>query len=247
LGLSLALRGVNAPVTREDPMDRDLNAAPLNPLPWVVWMLALPMIAMEAVVALGASGLVGGPLAIGWRAEAREYFAFYPELMRQVIGQGIDPLNVLLRLVSYPFVHLSTTHALFVVVILLAIGKMVGEVFRPWAVLVVFFGAAIAGALAYTLVPGLQAPLIGGYPPVYGLIGGFTFLLWVNLAAVGANKYRAFTLIGFLLGFQLLFGLVFGGGWEWVADLTGFVTGFFLSFVVSPGGWARVREKLRQR
>ena len=43
------------------------------------------------------------------------------------------------------------------------------------------------------------------------------------------------------------FGLLFGGGWEWVADLTGFATGFLLSFVVSPGGWARVRDKIRQR
>ena len=46
--------------------------------------------------------------------------------------------------------HGSFTHALFVVVILLALGKMVGEVFRWWAVLVVFFGAAVVGALAYT-------------------------------------------------------------------------------------------------
>ena len=148
-----------------------------------------------------------------------------------------------MRLVTYPFVHVNFTHALFVVVILLAMGKMVGEVFRWWAVLVVFFAAAIVGALAYTRCPALQAPLIGGYPPVYGLIGAFTFLLWVNLAAVGANKYRAFTLIGFLLGIQLLFGLVFGGGWDWVADLAGFATGFLLSFVVSPGGWARVRAQ----
>jgi membrane associated rhomboid family serine protease len=164
-----------------------------------------------------------------------------------MIEQGIYPPDQLVRIVTYPLVHANFTHALFVVVILLAIGKMVGEVFRWWAVLVVFFGAAIAGALAYTMVPGLIAPLIGGYPPVYGLIGGFTFLLWVNLAAVGANRYRAFTLIGVLLGLQLLFGLVFGGGWQWVADLAGFAAGFVLSFIVSPGGWARVREKLRQR
>jgi hypothetical protein len=32
-----------------------------------------------------------------------------------------------------------------------------------------------------------------------------------------------------------------------VADIMGFVAGFALSFVVSPGGWARVRDKLRQR
>jgi membrane associated rhomboid family serine protease len=79
------------------------------------------------------------------------------------------------------------------------------------------------------------------------LIGGFTFLLWVNLAAVGANKYRAFSLIGFLLAIQLLFGLLFGGGYEWVADVAGFAAGFLLSFVVSPGGWGRVLDKIRQR
>jgi membrane associated rhomboid family serine protease len=167
--------------------------------------------------------------------------------MRQMIDQWTCPPDQLMRIVTYPVIHFNFTHALFVIVILLAIGKMVGEVFHWWAVLVVFFGAAIAGALAYSLIPGLQAPLIGGYPPVYGLIGGFTFLLWVNLAAVGANKYRAFSMIGFLLGIQLVFGLIFGGGWEWVADLSGFLAGFFLSFVVSPGGWGRVRDKLRQR
>jgi membrane associated rhomboid family serine protease len=228
-------------------MQRDPNAPPLNPLPPVVWALALPIIALEVVAGLGASGLGGGPEAVGWRLEAIQRFAFSPDLMRRMIAQSTFPPAEVLRVVTYPFVHFSFTHALFVVVILLAIGKMVGEVFRWWAVLAVFFGAAIVGALAYTLIPGLRAPLVGGYPAVYGLIGGFTFLLWVNLAAVGANKYRAFTLIGFLLGIQLLFGLIFGGGWEWVADLSGFAAGFLLSFIVSPGGWARVRDKLRQR
>jgi membrane associated rhomboid family serine protease len=234
-------------MTRKGPMMQDTNAPPLNPLPPVVWALALPIIAMEVVVNLGARGLVGGPEALGWRLDAVQRFALYPGLMRQMIAHWTFPPDQLMRIVTYPVIHFNFTHALFVIVILLAIGKMVGEVFRWWAVLAVFFGAAIAGALAYTLIPGLEAPLIGGYPPVYGLIGGFTFLLWVNLAAVGANKFRAFTLIGFLLGFQLLFGVIFGGGWEWVADLAGFATGFILSFAVSPGGWGRVRDKLRQR
>lgn len=248
MGLSLTWQGVNAPVfVQRPPMNRDPNAAPLNPLPWVVWAIVLPMVAMEVVVSLGASGLAGGPRAVGWRLDALERFAFSPELMRQMIEQGLYPLSGMVRLLTYPFVHVGLMHVLFVVVILLAIGKMVGEVFRPWAVLAVFFGAAVVGALVYSLVPGVRAPLIGGYPAVYGLIGGFTFLLWVNLAAAGANRYRAFTLIGLLLGIQMLFGLIFGGGWTWVADLAGFAAGFLLSFVVSPGGWARVRQKLRQR
>ena len=226
---------------------QDRNAPPLNPLPAIVWVLALPIIAMEIVVGLGGSGVMGGLEGAGWRLQALERFVFSPPLMQAMIDRSDYPLLQMMRLVTYPFVHGSTTHAVFVVVILLALGKMVGEIFRWWAVLVVFFGAAIAGAFAYMLVPGNAAPLFGGYPATYGLIGGFTFLLWVNLAAVGANKYRAFSLIGFLLGIQLLFGLLFGGGYEWVADVAGFAAGFLLSFVVSPGGWARVLDKIRQR
>ncbi len=226
---------------------QDRNAPPLNPLPAIVWVLALPIIAMEIVVGLGGAGVVGGMEGAGWRLQALERFAFSPPLMQAMIDRGDYPLLQMMRLVTYPFVHGSTTHAVFVVVILLALGKMVGEIFRWWAVLVVFFGAAMAGAFAYMLVPGNAAPLFGGYPATYGLIGGFTFLLWVNLAAVGANKYRAFSLIGFLLGIQLLFGLLFGGGYEWVADVAGFAAGFLLSFVVSPGGWGRVLDKIRQR
>lgn len=228
-------------------MYQDRNAPPLNPLPAVVWVLALPMIAMEVVLSLGSSGLAGGMEGAGWRLQALERFVFSPQLMAAMMEAGQYPPQQVARLVSYPFVHGGVTHALFVVVILLALGKMVGEVFRWWAVLAIFFAAAVAGAFAFMVVPGNAAPLFGGYPAVYGLIGGFTFLLWVNLAAVGSNRYRAFTLIGFLLGFQLLFGLLFGGGYEWVADLAGFVTGFLLSFVVSPGGWARVLAKVRQR
>lgn len=226
---------------------QDRNAPPLNPLPAIVWVLALPIIAMEIVVGLGGAGIIGGMEGAGWRLQALERFVFSPPLMQAMIEAHQYPPQQLMRLVTYPFVHGSTTHAVFVVVILLALGKMVGEVFRWWAVLVVFFGATIAGAFAYMLVPGIEAPLFGGYPAVYGLIGGFTFLLWVNLAAVGANKYRAFSMIGFLLGIQLLFGLLFGGGYEWVADVAGFAAGFLLSFVVSPGGWSRVVAKIRQR
>lgn len=229
-------------------MNQNHTEAPLNPLPPIVWVLALPLIAMEVTLALASAGFVGGAQGIGWRLQAVERFGLFPELLRYQWETGGHPYAELLRLVSYPLVHASFTHALFAIVLLLALGKMVGEIFRWWAVLAVIFGASVAGAVAYTvLVPANQMQLIGAYPAVYGLIGAFTFLLWVNLARAGANKYRAFSLIGALLFFQLVFGLVFGAGWDWVADITGFAAGFLLSFVVSPGGWARVMEKIRQR
>ncbi|QCO55606.1 rhomboid family intramembrane serine protease [Pseudorhodobacter turbinis] len=228
-------------------MHTDPNAAPINPLPAVVWLLALPIIAMEVVMNLASAGVVGGAQGVGWRQDAVQRFAFSPDFMRDMIANNYYPLEHLMRLVTYPIVHVSFTHAIFVVVFLLALGKMVGEVFRPWAVLVVFFGATLAGAGMMTALPFIHSSLIGGYPAVYGLIGAFTFLLWTNLAGSGASQYRAFSLIGMLMGIQLVFGLIFGGGWDWVAELSGFFAGFLLSFVVSPGGWERVREKIRER
>jgi len=217
-------------------------------LPMIVWVLALPLIAMELVLALADARLIGGAAGAGWRLQAVERFAMFPELLRYQVDNLGQPYPELLRLVAYPLIHGSFTHALFAVVILLALGKMVGEIFRWWGVLVVVFGASIAGGLAYgLLIPDLRAPLIGAYPAVYGMIGAFTFLLWTNLARKGANKYRAFSLIGFLLFFQLVFGVLFGGSWDWVADITGFVAGFLLSFIVSPGGFGRVVEMIRQR
>ena len=229
-------------------MDPDHNAPPLNPLPLIVWVLALPLIAMEVVLSLGAAGVVGGPQAIGWRLQAVERFGLFPELLKYQWDTGGHPMAELHRLVSYVLVHGSFTHALFAVVMLLALGKMVGEVFRWWGVLAVFLGSAAVGGAAYgLLVPGLRTQLIGAYPAVYGLIGAFTFLIWTRLALVGANRLRAFSLIGVLLAVQLVFGLLFGGGWDWVADIAGFATGFLLSFVVSPGGFRRVVEMIRQR
>jgi membrane associated rhomboid family serine protease len=229
-------------------MNQDHNAPPINPLPPIVWILSLPLIAIELVIQLQAAGLIGGGAGSNWRTDAYYRFALIPELVRDQWERGGHPVAELHRLVSYVLVHASLSHALFAVVILLALGKMVGEVFRWWAVLVVFLGAALVGGLAYSfLVPEIRSPLIGAYPAVYGLIGAFTYLLWTNLARRGANRYRAFGLIGALLLFQLIFGVLIGAGWDWVADITGFAAGFALSFLVGPGGWTRLVGKLRQR
>lgn len=229
-------------------MDTDHNAPPLNPLPWIVWVLALPLIAMEIVLSLAGAGVVGGAQGVGWRIQAVERFGLFPELLKHQWETGGYPLEELPRLVSYVAVHGNFTHALFAIVMLLALGKMVGEVFRWWGVLVVFLGSAAVGGAAYgLLIPGLRTQLIGAYPGVYGLIGAFTFLIWTKLALVGANRLRAFTLIGMLLVIQLVFGLLFGGNWDWVAEVTGFATGFLLSFVVSPGGFQRAVALIRQR
>jgi membrane associated rhomboid family serine protease len=229
-------------------MPTDPNAPPLNPLPPVVWLLLLPVVAVEALLWAGAQGFVGGPRAVGWRLEAIRATAFAPQIFDWMLETARWPPEQLARFVLYPFVHFGFTHMLFVAVFLLALGKFVGEVLAGWAVAAVFLGSAIGGALGYWALAGDARPLVGGFPAVYGLIGAFTFILWTRLGQAGGNRWRAFLMIGFLMALQLVFGLIGGGGGrDWVADLSGFAAGFALSFLVGPGGWRRALAAVRRR
>ncbi len=219
----------------------------MNPLPPAVVALALAIFAVEVLLSAGARGFIGGAEAIGWRLEAIREFGFFAPVLDAMIEQGRWPLEHVTRFVTYPFVHLGFVHAVMVIVFLLALGKLVGEVFGNLAVLVIFFSCAVFGAIVYAGLTGDTRPLVGGYPAVYGLIGAYTFLLWASYGAAGQAQYPAFTLIGFLLGIQLLFGVILGGTNDWVAELAGFAMGFAISPVLARGAFRRILARLRQR
>ena len=226
--------------------DEDFTQPLMNVLPPAVVALALAIFSAEALLFLGERGFVGGENAIGWRAAAVQDWSVFPPLLDWLLETGRWTSPEMLRFVAYPFVHVSFTHAIFVIVFLLALGKLVGEVFGNLAVIVVFFASAIVGALFYSLT-GEARPLVGGYPAVYGLIGAYTFVLWVGYGAKGENQYRAFTLIGFLLGIQLIFGVIYGSGLDWIAELAGFGTGLLVTPLLSRGALGRLFARLRQR
>ncbi|MDO5646348.1 rhomboid family intramembrane serine protease [Paracoccus sp. (in: a-proteobacteria)] len=226
--------------------------SPLNPLPLIVWLLALPIIASEVLFGLGQLGFIGGAEGVGLRLSAIRLTAFPPEWAQRIWQYGSFDSSAAYRIVSFSFVHMNFTHALFVAVFTLALGNMIAQQFRPWAVAVLFFGSAIGGALIYSaLIPMLAvqfSPLIGGYPAVYGLVGAFTFLLWARLGMENANRMRAFVLIGTLLSLQLVFGMLYGAmGFGWIAEIAGFFVGFGLSFVLVDGGIGRVMRQIRSR
>ena len=219
--------------------------SPVNDISPVVVVLFAAMVGVEALFAAAEAGLIGGRMGIGWRVSAIEDYGVFGSLVQIMWERGEWPLAHLLRFVSYPFLHGNFTHMIFAAAIMLALGKYVGDRFRWWAVLAVFFAASISGALVWGLVWSEAGVLIGAYPAAYGLIGAFTYILWVQLRVLGAPQIRAFQLIGFLLAIRLLLGLLFGSDGVWVAECVGFATGFGLSFLVSPGGFQRLRDAIR--
>ena len=221
------------------------NASPVNPLPPVIVALALVIAGVELAFQMGVRGLVGGPEAVGWRLLAVERFGFHDAAFDHMASTGQVRPEWLWQLVTYPFVHYSLTHALFGVVILLALGNYASKLYSPVALLAAFFGCAAGAAAIYGLTGNTRTPLIGMFPAVYGLIGLYTWMLWVAAEELGQNRYAAFRLIGVLVALQLVFGLIGGFYRGLVADIAGFVLGFALATPLAPGGLQRLRRRLR--
>ncbi len=224
----------------------DQSPSAVNPLPFVVVVLATVIAAIEIVFWLGSTGLFSGPEGALWRGQSLQSYAFFPQIFTLAVETGNFAVTEPFRVVTYAFVHYSFVSSLFPIVFILALGKMVAEIFHWLAFLTVFFGSVIAGAVGYALILPNGAQLAGGMVGAYGLVGAYTFILWVGLGHIGANRAKAFQLVAILLGVQLIFAMKDGAPQDWVADMIGFATGFALSFVVSPGGMSRVIAKMRR-
>lgn len=220
---------------------------PFNSVPMVPMALVLIIAGIELTLSAAGNGFIGGAQGIGWRNAAFQDYAFVPAVMTEIFERGRGTFNLWQRFVTYAFIHGSFTHALWACVLLLALGKYVGEVFRPAAFAILFFTSTIGGALVYGALSWQNTPLVGAYPGVYGLIGAYTYLTWLTLGRMGENQLKAFQLIGILLGILLVYSMIFGSTPTWIAEVAGFVIGLFIAPVLAPGGWGAFLRRIRNR
>lgn len=230
--------------------DPNADASPFNALPWPVVLLCVIIGGIEAVFQLAENGLINAPAAAGWRQFAFAGYAFSDQVFEWMRTNELWPMSGLRRFVTYGFLHLAPMHAVFACVLLLALGKFVGERFSTLSLLAIFFGGLIFGAFGYAMVWDFGPPLVGAYPGVYALIGALTWFLYVSYETAGQNRLQAFQLIGVLVVLNLVFRVFFGGSEDWIADLFGFAFGFCISFFIGPGAHqrlARLLARSRQR
>jgi membrane associated rhomboid family serine protease len=221
--------------------------SPINALPPVIIALSLLIVGIEVVLQLANAGIIGGPRGVGWRISAIEEFGFSSVVLDRVLVNGDYSFDMLKRFVTYPFINTQLTQVAFCAALTLALGKFTAEYYGSLKVLFIYLLASIVGAVVFGLIVEGRYPLLGGFTPVYGLIGAYTYALWLRLGQAGEKQILAFRLIGFLLLLQLIFGLIFGAGQTWIAELTGFATGFGVSTLLAPGGWAQMLARLRSR
>ncbi len=231
----------------DDEDDYQRPEMPFHAIPPVVVALTLLIIGIEAVFQLANAGIIGGPRGVGWRIAAIEEYGYSPAVLERVFVYGDTSFDMLKRFVTYPFLNQQLFVVAFCAALTLALGKFTAEQFGQWRMLFLYLACSICGAIMFGIFVDGRFPLLGSFTPVYGLIGAYTYSLWLSLDAAGENRLMAFRLIGFLLTLQLILGRFFDNNNNWISELTGFAVGFLLAIVLIPGGWSRLLARLRQR
>ncbi|MXU64480.1 rhomboid family intramembrane serine protease [Oceanomicrobium pacificus] len=220
------------------------------PVPWPVWLLVGLILVPEIILSGAGFGLWGGAEGIGWRSEALVRFAFFDAHFEHVRQTGRDMAGLVTRTLSYSFVHFAPLHAGLAAAIALALGTAVARRFAPLPFLMLLILSAAAGAMAFGLATQARVPLAGAYPMIYGLIGAYSWTLFLAAGTDRRKQVAAFRLIGVLVVLQFIYRAILGGGPDWVADLAAFGAGFLLSFGLADDGPDRLRgwrDRLRQR
>ncbi len=230
------------------------SESPVNSVPFVALLFGLIIIGAEATFSLADLGLIGGQNAVGWRINMWERTSFDPTTIERVFMLGDYNIERLKTFFTYFLVNHGFGQAAFSAALALALGKAIGDAFGNLALLVIILLTSFVGALAYGIVFPDGSALSGSFTPVFGLIGAYTYMLWLRLGEAGQKQLQAFRLVAVLLSLQALFSVVVlltgqaANGWPvWVPELAGCAAGFGVSVLLAPGGWTSFVSRMRQR
>ena len=212
----------------------NVNSPLINPLPPVILIITLLLVVVEIIFQIVEVGLLSSFSNEITRNNVIVNYAFFGSLQDWMISNLNFKWSFLCRYFTFPFIHFNFLQTVIAIVMFLALGKMVCEVYNGFLFLILIISSSFCGAFFYGLILDDQFPLVGAFPAIYGLIGAYTYLLWVSMKFLGARSANAFILVAVLLGIQIIFKVVFNGSNDWVADLFGFLTGFLFASLIQP-------------
>ena len=212
----------------------NVNSPLINPLPPVILIITLLLVVVEIIFQIVEVGLLSSFSNEITRNNVIVNYAFFGSLQDWMISNLNFEWSFLFRYLTFPFIHFNFLQTVIAIVMFLALGKMVCEVYNGFLFLILIISSSFCGAFFYGLLLDDQFPLVGAFPAIYGLIGAYTYLLWVSMKFLGARSANAFILVAVLLGIQIIFKIAFNGSNDWVADLFGFLTGFLFASLMQP-------------
>lgn len=214
------------------------NVSPFNPVPPAALIVTAAILLIEAVLQLGQHGLIGGAEAVGWRIEMIQDFAFFDSVWeRMLVSHQVRP-EWIWPFFTYTFVSPSPVMAMIGAAMVISIGTHLIREYSTAAFVIVFAISTSLAALIFGLFSASPQPLMGPFPAMFGLLGLYSWNLWVEAKRKGRPPWGAFRMAGFLLAFQGLRWLIFGHGKELISEIAALFIGFAMGLVLTPEGRA---------
>lgn len=213
----------------------------LNPLPWAVWALVLPIAGVELVLSAGAHGLVNWPGSALWREGVMARLAVSPALQDWMLATGQVSLTHLARYAGFALVHHGPAQALLIVVILAALAKVAAEALGSGRVLVIVLLAQGLGAAAFGLTAPEGALLIGGHPLIFAAAGSYGAVM-AQKGTDAATRLKGLKLVAALVVVRLILVVLTGSPADVLADLVACLMGYALARALRPGILRRLRR-----
>lgn len=216
----------------------------VNALPWSVTVFVIPMILVEIYIQ-GAEASLWGSFSA--RFDMIRMIGFMPDAFETAYSSARWVPEVYMRMLTFIFIQPNFLSAIFGVVMLLAIGKFVGETLGNAACLVLILAGAVSGTLLHTYVLGSSAPLIGVFTVVYCLLGAFTWVLYLRANGDFRLRLRAFRLVTILFIINIVFMLINGLNQFWITEFASMFLGFGIAIAMGSSGLRNLLQRIRRR
>lgn len=207
---------------------------------------------MRLVTAAGALAAVTAAVSValwvtGYGVEAVYGLGFIPA---RVVGLALPPeiaaAPVWLTPLTATLIYVNPLQLFFSMAILLLVGNGLEKAIGPRAMLLLYVVSAYPAALAQFLAgPESPVPLTGATGQIAALIGAYAMLHARPRAGAMPNPWlQAAWLAAAWTALSL--GIAVAGGFDWAANIGGFVTGLALAYPMMKWRWRKAGGPMKR-
>ena len=195
----------------------------------VVVLVALCTV-IELVLLAADHGILGSPR---WRGLAYQNGAFWAGLLYD--WRPNYPAQPWSMFLSYAFLHGGLSHLVGNMLILCLIGPAVAARVGQWKLLAIYGFSAFGGGLGFAVLGHSAQPVVGASGALFGLAGALLYWEYADRKQEGARLWPVAAMVLVLAVMNMVFWVLLKGVLAWEAHLAGFVAGWVIAIVLTPG------------
>jgi membrane associated rhomboid family serine protease len=195
--------------------------------------VAAAILLPELLLLLADHGLIG---STRWRLLAYQYGGFWAGLLHGWRPNFAAQPGTMF--VTHAFLHAGPGHLIGNLGALIAVGPPILGRFGTGGFLAIYAAAVLGGGIAFGVLSGSAAPMVGASGAIFGLVGAWTWMQGDAGARAGAGPVavaaRVLGIAAGLAALNLVMWLLADGVLAWETHLGGFLAGVGMAALLAP-------------